>query len=300
MANRRMFSIRIINSAKFLRMPVSCQALYFHLGIHADDDGIVEAYPVIKSVGCNEDDLKVLVGKGFLQVLNEDLVCYITDWNENNQIRPDRKIDSIYKDLLVSLNPDVKLIESRPRADKKASGQPTDNQVTTSGQPKDNQRTANGQPMDSIGKDSIGKYRLGKDRLEDEFDQIWSAYPKRQGKQNAFKAFQKAIKEGESVDNIKAGLQAFLAYIKAYKVDHQYIPMGSTWFNQKRWNDDYSIRESNRPTRKGSFFAPTGYEDEYARVNAETLSNKYTMADATEEELIALGIGTKLGGEQGC
>ena len=66
MASRRMFSKRLINSARFLKMPISCQALYFHLGLNADDDGIVEAYNVIKTIGCTEDDLKVLVAKGFV------------------------------------------------------------------------------------------------------------------------------------------------------------------------------------------------------------------------------------------
>ena len=166
MANRRMFSCRIIGSARFLKMPISSQALYFHLGLHADDDGVVEAYNVIKQIGCSEDDLRVLVSKGFVQVLNEDLVSYITDWNENNYIRADRKIDSIYKDLLISMNPEVHLIEKRPRADVKPklidttySGQLDD------GQPMDNQWTTNGQPMDGIGKDRLGKDRLGKDRL---------------------------------------------------------------------------------------------------------------------------------------
>ena len=152
MASRRMFSIRLINSARFLKMPISCQALYFHLGLHADDDGVVEAYNVIKTVGCTEDDLKVLIAKGFIQVLNDDLVSYITDWNENNSIRADRKIDSIYKDLLVSINPDVKLIQPKQRADVKKQ--------------MDNQWTTNGQPMDGIGKDRLGKDRLGKDRLD--------------------------------------------------------------------------------------------------------------------------------------
>jgi len=158
MANRRMFSKRIIESARFLKMPISSQALYFHLGIEADDDGVVEAWGVLKSVGCTEDDLRVLASKGFIRVLNEDLVTYILDWNENNQIRPDRKIDSIYKDLLISMNPDIKLIEKRPRADRK---------------PKvieemDNHGTTMGQPMDGIGKDSLGKDSLGEDRLGEE------------------------------------------------------------------------------------------------------------------------------------
>lgn len=151
MASRRMFSIRLINSARFLKMPISSQALYFHLGLMADDDGIVEAYNVIKTVGCTEDDLKILVAKDFVQVLNEDLVAYIKDWGENNSIRPDRKIDSIYKDLLVSVNPDVKLLEKRPRADV----------LKKKGQLVDVQRTNNGQHR-------IGKDRIGEDRLEED------------------------------------------------------------------------------------------------------------------------------------
>lgn len=151
-----MFSKRVINSARFLKMPVSTQALYFHLGLHADDDGIVEAYTVMHSVGACEDDLKVLVAKGFVHVLNEDLVTYITDWNENNKIRADRKIDSIYKDLLIQIIPDVQLLQKKQRADTKKK---------LIGQPMDNQWTSNGQPMDSIGKDRLGKNRIEKNNI---------------------------------------------------------------------------------------------------------------------------------------
>ena len=159
MAERRMFSKRIVNSARFLKLPISSQALYFHLGLHADDDGIVEAYNVIKTVGCSEDDLKILVLKGFVKILNEDLVSYITDWAENNRIRADRKIDSIYKDLLISIIPDIELVEPRERADVKKRRTEAEKKLL------DVQWTTNGQPMDGIGKDSIGKDRLGKDSL---------------------------------------------------------------------------------------------------------------------------------------
>ena len=154
MASKRMFSIRLINSARFLKMPISSQALYFHLGMRADDDGIVEAYTVLNNVGCSEDDLKVLASKGFIQVLNEDLVSYITDGNENNYIRADRKIDSIYQNLLISVNPDVKLIEKTERADVKKK-----NIV-------DGQWTDNGQTMDGIDKDREEKNSLEKINLE--------------------------------------------------------------------------------------------------------------------------------------
>ena len=158
MAERRMFSKRVINSARFLKMPLTTQALYFHLGLQADDDGIVEAWNILRAVGCTEDDLRVLAAKDFVEILNEDLVTYILDWNENNKIRPDRKIDSIYKDLLIRIKPDVQLIEKRERADKKPK-------IVEAGQPMDNQRTDNGQPMDGIGEDRLGKDRLGEDRL---------------------------------------------------------------------------------------------------------------------------------------
>ena len=151
MADRRMFSKRIINSARFLKMPVSTQCLYFHLGLHADDDGIVEAYTIINSVGASEDDLKVLVAKGFVTVLNDDLVTYITDWAENNKIRSDRKVDSIYRDLLLQVLPDANIQQKTMRADVRKK--------------LDVQWTSNGQPMDGVGKARIGKDRLRKDSI---------------------------------------------------------------------------------------------------------------------------------------
>ncbi|MEL1271013.1 replisome organizer [Lactiplantibacillus plantarum] len=151
MAQRRMFSNRITDSAKFLKMPLSSQALYFHLGLHADDDGVVEAFSVMRQTGAVEDDLRILVAKNFVNVLNDDLVAYITDWNENNRIRADRKVDSIYKDLLLEILPSIELTKPKPRAD---TGKVT-------GRPMDNQWTGNGPHRlgkDRLGKDSKGKY----------------------------------------------------------------------------------------------------------------------------------------------
>lgn len=147
MADRRMFSKKVIDSARFLKMPPSTQALYFHLGLRADDDGVVEAYTVMKLVGATEDDLKLLVAKGFAVVLNDDLVTYITDWNEHNKIRADRKVDSVYKDLLLQMLPAAPVIESKERADRR----------------RDSVGTSQGQPGDGIGKDRLGKVRTGEE-----------------------------------------------------------------------------------------------------------------------------------------
>ena len=97
-------------------------------------------------IGANEDDLKVLVAKEFVTVLNNDWVSFINDWLENNNIRADRKVDSIYKDLLLEIKPDARI--------KMIALQPNDNQVSDICQQKDR-----------IGKDRLGKDRLGKDSI---------------------------------------------------------------------------------------------------------------------------------------
>lgn len=155
MANRRMFSKAIVSSTKFLKMPSDSQNLYFHLCMNADDDGVVEAYSVMKVTGSSEDNLKVLSAKEFIRVLNEDLVSHILDWNEHNLIRSDRKVDSIYKELLLRIVPEIELKESRPRADV----------IKTPVNIMDSIWTAEGQHMDSIGKVRLGKDRIGKDSV---------------------------------------------------------------------------------------------------------------------------------------
>lgn len=153
MASRRMFSIRITESARFLKMPPSSQNLYFHLGMRADDDGVVEAYPVMCMTSSTEDDLRVLVGKGFVSVLNDDLVVFIDDWMENNNIRADRKIDSIYKDLLLQIIPDAKVKSAKPSYYSR---------VKTIRQTNDGQMANNYPTNDRIGKDRIGKDKIDK------------------------------------------------------------------------------------------------------------------------------------------
>lgn len=97
---RRMFSTKITSSARFLRMSHEAQNLYFHLSMNADDDGVVEAFSVMRLAAVGEDALNELVEKKFVRILNDDLVAHILDWDENNKIRSDRKRDSIYKELL--------------------------------------------------------------------------------------------------------------------------------------------------------------------------------------------------------
>jgi hypothetical protein len=126
--------------------------------MRADDDGVVEAYAVVRLIGSSEDNLKLLHAKELVKVLNEDLVAYITDWNSHNNIRADRKIDSMYKNLLIQILPEIKVIEPKPRTDVK------DNSKRLGGQSTDSPLVDGGQSTDSPLVDG-GRHRLGKKDL---------------------------------------------------------------------------------------------------------------------------------------
>ena len=102
MAQRRMIDKRTIQTQKFLRLPLETQALYFHLILNADDDGVVEAFPIVRMVGAAEDSLGLLVVKQFIKPLNDEMVYFIIDFKEQNTIKKDRYKASKYADLLAS------------------------------------------------------------------------------------------------------------------------------------------------------------------------------------------------------
>lgn len=90
MAHKRMFSKDITTSDAFREMPASSQALYFHLGMEADDDGFLDNYKgLMRAINASEDDLRVLIGKRFL-ILFPSKVIVVKHWRINNTVRLDR------------------------------------------------------------------------------------------------------------------------------------------------------------------------------------------------------------------
>ncbi len=90
MANRRMFSLDVVGSDKFLDMPATAQCLYFHLGMRADDDGFISSpKQLIKSIACTNGDLKTLAENGYIIPFNSGIIV-IKHWKQNNYLRSDR------------------------------------------------------------------------------------------------------------------------------------------------------------------------------------------------------------------
>lgn len=128
MARRRMFSLDVVDTDRFLDMPSSTQALYFHLGMRADDDGFVASPKRTTAMcGCSANDLNLLAAKGFVRPF-ESGVLVIVDWKKNNLLRPDRYTPTQFQKEKAQL-----------------------------GIPAVNQSTYQRVPQASIGKDSIDK-----------------------------------------------------------------------------------------------------------------------------------------------
>jgi hypothetical protein len=102
MAQRRLFSPAIVESDAFLDMPVSSQALYFHLCMNADDDGFVNPKKIMRLIGAAADDLNVLLTKRFA-LRFENGVVVIKHWLIHNTIRQDRYHETIYTEEKNSL-----------------------------------------------------------------------------------------------------------------------------------------------------------------------------------------------------
>lgn len=97
MAQRRMFSKKITETDRFLEMPLSSQALYFHLSMGADDEGFIDrAKTIQRTIGASDDDIKLLIAKGFL-IPFESGVVVIRHWRIHNFIQSDRFQKTIHE-----------------------------------------------------------------------------------------------------------------------------------------------------------------------------------------------------------
>lgn len=103
MARRRMFSLDVIDTDKFLDMKASARLLYYELGMRADDEGFVSSPKrIMRTVGCTEEDLTLLIENGYVIKFISGVIV-ITHWKRHNSIQKDRFHKTIYKDELSKL-----------------------------------------------------------------------------------------------------------------------------------------------------------------------------------------------------
>ena len=162
MAERRMFAKTIIDSDAFLDMPLTTQALYFHLSMRADDDGFVNnPKKILRMVGAGEDDAKLLITKQFIIPFESGIVV-IRHWKIHNYIRKDTYSETKCKTEKRCLELD----ENQAYVIGSGEGLPSRNEpaaplLRSRNEPADKPLT-----QDRLGKDRIGKDRIGKDRVD--------------------------------------------------------------------------------------------------------------------------------------
>lgn len=190
MAERRMFAKTIIDSDAFLDMPLSTQALYFHLSMRADDDGFINNPKKIqRMVGCGDDDLKLLMAKRFILVF-ESGVIVIKHWKIHNYIRNDRYKPTLYQDEKALLadkdNKAYTFAEELSEQDEKL-GIPDDNQTVYQ--------------MDT-------QVRLGKDRLGKDSKEIRDITPPKKPKatpnRHKYGEYKNVLLSDEQMEKLKA------------------------------------------------------------------------------------------------
>ena len=197
MAQRRMFSLLVTDTDAFLDMPLSTQALYFHLGMHGDDEGFVGSPKrIARSIGCNADDLKVLAAKGFI-IAFESGVVVIRDWNVNNTLQNDRFHKSIYTEERAQL--------SLTKGKRYEFVSNVEQACIQDGSNMDTSCIQNDSGMETelnITKLNITKPKINNSSDSPDFEAFWKAYPRKQGKGNARTAFKKAKAKGVSLEKM--------------------------------------------------------------------------------------------------
>lgn len=108
MKNRRMFSNAIVNSDIFLDLPLSTQALYFHLVMEADDEGFVgNPKRTQRFIGASDDDMQNLINKRYILTFPSGIIV-IKHWYIHNYIPKDRYNTTTYTEEKQTLTFDDK------------------------------------------------------------------------------------------------------------------------------------------------------------------------------------------------
>ena len=258
MANRRMFSLDVTDTDKFLDLPHHAQLLYYHLGMRADDDGFIGvAKRLCRLLNIDESNLDILVNENFLYKF-DDGVYVIVHWKLSNCIKRDRYKTTTYqedfKTLAVAENGEYIFAE-----------------------PDWNQTGTKTEPQDRLGKDRIDKDRIG----EGEDSEKESAAPapslNTNIKNNSYKTFgefSNVILSGPEIDALsceypdkyKEYIEKLSSYIASTGKEYS-----SHFATIKRWLTEDTAKSKAKPKKS--------YLNNYKDTNCPDYS-------ALEEELL--------------
>lgn len=238
MAEKRMFSMRVIDSDSFLEMPLSTQALYFHLSMRADDDGFLNnAKRIMNMIKANQNDYDLLLAKAFI-IQFPDGICVIKHWRINNYIRKDRYHRTVYTDELSMLK--VKDNDSYTlKSSDSEVGIPNGNQSVTESRIEENRLEENRVDIRTHAReDEIQPLQFDVDKV---WKDTYKVYPKQSYSHSAKIAWLdlfKGIATDNQLDVAKMIVYAIQLYLDDYKKQNpddetfRYVPRFDTWLKE--------------------------------------------------------------------
>lgn len=234
MAEKRMFSKKIVDTDAFLDMPATARLLYYDLAMRADDDGFVGSpRGIMRSTGATNDDMNILLMRGFV-ISFETGVIVIRHWRLHNYIQKDRYKPTDYVNEKALLSTDDKGVYSLDTE----CVQPVSNpRPQIKDRYRDRLDSDKREDKDTLTLKGSSVCAQGSAVLESYFDTFWREYPKKKSKGTALKAFNKALKRTD-FDTIMESLRALKGSKEWTKDGGQYIPYPATWLNADGWNDE--------------------------------------------------------------
>lgn len=225
MAERRMFAKSIVLSDAFLDMPLSARCLYFTLGMLADDDGFIgNPKSIMRQCGASQDDMIILLQKRYILSF-ESGVIVIKHWRLNNYLKSDRYKGTTYVEEKAELTLDEKGAYTeainedtekclqvgdtgKVRLGKDSIGKNINNNIynnniynTLVSSGDDTNENPSKNPSENPSKNPSKNPSDDTEKiLRNDFEIIYSLYPKKGTKQSAFESYKKWVqKSGRKV-----------------------------------------------------------------------------------------------------
>lgn len=235
MATKRMFSLNVVDTDSFLEMPMSARLLYYDLGMRADDDGFIgSCKKILLFTGAKEDDLRVLITKGFV-IPFENGVIVIRHWKMNNYLQNDRIKPTIYQQEYNQLSIDSSGVYNL-YTDCIHSIDKTRLDEISIDNKRENKRENH---------EALKKAKTEVQVLETEFSKLWELYPNKVNEAHAKQSYLTARNSGVTYEEISNGLINYLDYVKNNKFESRYIKQGDNWFKEQCWKNEYKITNIN-------------------------------------------------------
>ena len=181
-------------------------------------------------------NLKSLVEKGY--IVKEEKLVNGVKFCEYHTTELNRVLNKVEQGIEQSLTPTK---QSLTEGIKQSLSNNIDNNII-------NNINNNKENISSRAADEFSLSEIEEKILQNEFNELWEKYPKKLGKKEAFKSYckyRKALNSDYTTkEEVEKGIDRYNKYIKVNGIEEKYIKYGSTFFEEKAWEDEYAVEQS--------------------------------------------------------